>query len=669
MGISKAIESRTRKLKSMLELLVRDPEEFAQLPICQPETLDQLLPPEYEQTEQDLKTNDKAVLALKYMALELLFSSISASKPHHDPLAKGLLLFWHTYLEPIRPTTNRMIPPLIEVMEYCAAEANLGGFLDEVNRLIKASSSFSQKADFGKATFSLPSDILASLFNELRSVARTPAGVSHEIIPSAEIGKRRRTFQNYLQRAMREMAEMLYKGAPELFEEAKRASPKRHRQPAKRNDETPAVVEVPLVSAVKVEGDVSVESLNLEFFQLLVSYIKKACCNQPEACGYVFPIEGVIDRTVTVHPIQGDPMLSVGAEGKVEALSRMSGVLVGVPGSGRTTFLRRLAYEWARRWSDENSPLAVYCSALDFLPYARNRRSVYSFIAELAFSTDDSEKVEEWRKELAALDQAGRLLLLVDDLDRLPEADQSEVVGQLAFSPAVIYTTVPWEVNRIAKWMRQRHVGEFILADLDEAQQRDLLSRLAGEYPEREFDLDLGLVALREVPYLAWLPLGILAVYAQVLDHQSNRARIAERALREYFERAGLTLPGFSGEWMTLDPRVKSLLQVARVFEADLLRVSEEARKELVVTRARYEQSLDPWWGCKWELLADTRLFEPYQGPGEALRFINSDLMMFCAAVADPYQSYQTGAEAEPILRQFESYADALWEDQGVSST
>lgn len=668
MGISKAIEARTRKLKSMLELLVRDPEEFAQLPICQPETLDQLLPPEYEQTEQDLKTNDKAVLALKYIALELLFSSISASKPRHDPLAKGLLLFWHTYLEPIRPTTNRMIPPLIEVMEYCAAEANLEGFLDEASRLIRASGSFSQRADFSKATFSPLPDNLASLFNELRSVARTSAGVSYEIIPSAEIGKRRRTFQNYLQRAMREMAKMLYKGAPELFEEAKRASPKRHRQPAKRNDETPAVVEVPSVSAVKVEGDVSVESLNLEFFQLLVSYIKKACCNQPEACGYVFPIEGVIDRTVTVHEIQGNPTLSLGTEGRVEALSRMSGLLVGVPGSGRTTFLRRLAYEWVMRWSDENSPLAFYCSALDFLPYARNRRSVHSFIAELASSTDNFEKVEEWRKELAALDQAGRLLLLVDDLDRLPEADQSEVVGQLAFSPAVIYTAVPWEVNRITKWMRQRHVGEFILADLDEVQQRGLLSRLAAEYPEWEFDLDLGFVVLREVPYLARLPLGILAVYAQVLDYQSNRVRIVQRALREYFERAGLTLPRFSGEWMTLDPGVKSLLQMARVFETDLLRVSEEARKELVVTRTRYEQSLDSWWGCKWELLSATRLFEPYQGSGEALRFINSDLLLFCAAVADPYQNYRTRADAEPVLHQFKSCADALWEDQELIS-
>ena len=58
-----------------------------------------------------------------------------------------------------------------------------------------------------------------------------------------------------------------------------------------------------------------------------------------------------------------------------------------------------------------------------------------------------------------------------------------------------------------------------------------------------QFDLDLGFRALAEVPDLARMPLGVMAIYSQVAAHMSDRARVTQRALEGYLVRAGLERP------------------------------------------------------------------------------------------------------------------------------
>jgi len=68
-----------------------------------------------------------------------------------------------------------------------------------------------------------------------------------------------------------------------------------------------------------------------------------------------------------------------------------------------------------------------------------------------------------------------------------------------------------------------------------------------------QFDLDLGFRALAEVPDLARMPLGVMAIYSQVAAHMSDRARVTQLALEGHLVRAGLERPEFGGNWSGLD--------------------------------------------------------------------------------------------------------------------
>ena len=142
---------------------------------------------------------------------------------------------------------------------------------------------------------------------------------------------------------------------------------------------------------------------------------------------------------------------------------------------------------------------------------------------------------------------------------------------QMTLSPAVLYATTPWEADRIAPQMYQSDVGLFDLVGLSEEQQKEMLVRLMAQHPETRTDIRLSYLAWHEVPYLAWLPLGVIAVFDQLLTSIADRVHVAQRALEEYFERAGLSRPQFTGEWLTLDPTVRVLIVMATVTGADIL--------------------------------------------------------------------------------------------------
>jgi hypothetical protein len=350
----------------------------------------------------------------------------------------------------------------------------------------------------------------------------------------------------------------------------------------------------------------------------------------------------------------------------------MSGALVGVPGSGRSTFLLKLTFDLARQWS-ESQPLAVYLNAADFLPYARNRRTIHELIARQVLKAGFQVDIEAMRRGLQAYDEAGQLLLLVDDLDRLSSTDQSEVLGQLAFSPAVLYTTVPWQANRVLSEMHQAHVGAFKLLDLDVQQQRELLWRAALDRKYQEVDLDLGYVALTEVPDLSTLPLGVMAVYEQVQVYRGTRTQIVQCALQEWLERAGFGRPACAGEWLDLEPVARSLRQLAAVWLSDLLWYGESSDEEVWVTRARYEHTLTPEWHCHWDLLVQSRLVETHPSVEAAVRFYNRDVLSYLAVLGGFYGFNWSKATGSPgvahLHRQTIGFAETLWEEDAVAAS
>ncbi len=189
------------------------------------------------------------------------------------------------------------------------------------------------------------------------------------------------------------------------------------------------------------------------------------------------------------------------------------------------------------------------------------------------------------RAECADLNQAleqcnegGRVLWLVDDLDRLSPADQAEVLGQLALAPAVIVTTTPWEAEQIAANMPQPHLALATMDDLTPAEQEHITEALLAAAHPDSFSLPRLRWALAEVPHLARRPLGVAAVAAQVAACDSHRIATVRRALTEWLERAGLPALTWSGNWADQSPLTRALLSLARVSAMRQLEMAEPAK-------------------------------------------------------------------------------------------
>lgn len=203
---------------------------------------------------------------------------------------------------------------------------------------------------------------------------------------------------------------------------------------------------------------------------------------------------------------------------------------------------------------------------------------------------------------------------------------------QLALSPAVLYAALSWEADRVAHQMYQPDVGVFDLRELSEGQQKEMLMGLCAQHPKARINPLLAELALLEAPYLAKLPLGILAVFDQLATGTADRVHIVQQALEEYFERACLPRPQFTGEWLTLDSAARSLLVMATVAGADILWYKDES---IFTSRARFEQGNGWTPECLWEILVKTRLFEPHPKYTDVCRYFNWDILGYLIAKSE----------------------------------
>jgi len=160
-------------------------------------------------------------------------------------------------------------------------------------------------------------------------------------------------------------------------------------------------------------------------------------------------------------------------------------------------------------------------------------------------------------------------------------------------------------------------------------QQGQILAGLLAAHSGATVDVRIGRLALRQVPYLARLPLGVMAAFHQLVAGTSDQPEIVQRPLVEYFERAGLPRPRFAGEWLTLHATVRSLIVMATVVGADILWVGQT---DIFTTHTRFEQGAGWTQDCLWELLLKTRLCELHSERKDACRFLNWDILSYLIA-------------------------------------
>jgi hypothetical protein len=604
-----------QQLKKLLKTAIIDPPAFEKLAISQPLVHRRLLPEDYDVfVDPNRSRTDQTMQVIEALSLPPFVASIDAGDQALRQ-SLGSTLFWHTYLE--RAPSNRDIPSVSDVLGYCNEESALQGLFARAREFVSKSRRYDSEDR-----------------RRLRQLLTSQKTI--ESLAASFIGETR-TLRNYLNNAVKALALEIQRRSPEVFEAAK----------------TP--VHLALVPDLQpVEDYILSETKDYRYDELVF----------PTSCQAELPIEA--------HPIRGAPTLPSISE-STRAFS--PGLLAGLPGSGRTTYLKRMAYlSVAERTLNHNTPLTFYLKARDFLPYARvPQRSIYDFIADKVYAEAPGalEAKVQLCKWLAEHDENGELRLLVDDLDRLPAGDQKQIVAQLAFSN-VIFATLPWQVDEIVELMQQPILGKFVLCGLNLERQQQMLTKLAREYPDQDFDLDLALFALDEVPDLAKLPLGIMAIYVQVLEHHSERTRVVRRALEGILERAGVTLSPFQNDWLALNETTRSLIHAATCIVHNLNGRAALHENPASITRIQYEATTESGWGCVWDSLISTRLFEPSKSQ-DTLRFVNQDIMCYCAATAidrgnvelrDAVAKSQHGAAQ--LARQIIAYQDALWEDRCV---
>jgi hypothetical protein len=418
----------------------------------------------------------------------------------------------------------------------------------------------------------------------------------------------------------------------------------------------------------------SLDNARARGLRLLREMTRIQCQELPPACGLQFPTSDYVERSITPQINHGDPLIPSPQAIASRALGKMAGTLTGVPGSGRSSFLMHLAYQWAVTLEqDANAPIVCYFTARDYLVYAKSPVSVSRFIADAVsdFSGDD-EAALALVEELETRNAEGALHLLLDDLDRLTEPEQAIVLDQLSLSPAVLYATAPWDADRVMRKIRRFHPTQFRLDDLDERAQRRMLEQcfakvengIESEFPggesvwpapeflsearQRPFvPMDMTLksrlpqayLALENTPDLAALPVGMTAICSQAVRQITAPAAIAHCMLGELLERVGVPPTPSHVRWPPDNPFHASVLHAAAVVGHALnILLGHHAgnpNPDLTISRQQYEALAPEEWEGRWELLSPTRLFEPAtDAKGEALRFYNRDLMCYLVAAA-----------------------------------
>lgn len=600
MPVSSRVDPRAKVLKDLFATLNRYPRRAAEFPLARPEILKSLAASASLPAHAlDGAPDEQIRRVVQGICLQLFVPELI--RPERDSnLLLGLLFFWHSHLAPITPA--HAVTPLSQVIAHCSRAENLREFVREVHGWVR-------EAYAGEPQ---PQRTLLALLSPETFGKILLGGLS-----SRPSDSERRTFGNHVNLAARTIALRVEQVAPVASE----TQPKQTNEPAKAREAVNAQAPVPVGPAARPILRRLADFTWAENLELAVTNTTKMW-----TCRYV-------PRVLDTTSLRGSAVtLGLWTDASLP-LPRMSGFLAGVLGSGRTAFLKYLVWNYADRWrSWGEGPLAFYFSASEFYLYGRNRRSIQEFIVDRICPPGDQPPPAEWLDTLKNLDRAGKLLLLVDDLGRLPEAEQVEVMAQLAFSPAVVFAVLPWQVKRLNDLVPRPTMGRTELGPLSPDEQRHIAESLLHDEPYP--DVRQGAEArLQELPHLASSPLGLVSMLMWAWQNWSA-TYFVQRALEEFVRRAGLPLVPSRWQWNVVPREWYHLGQASKdllsMLGRSMLWPDWSGQCEVVVTRGQVENPRGDAWQMDWEAVKCTGLFEPVEHPrGEGLALINRDLAAY----------------------------------------
>ena len=675
--------------------------------ICDRDVLQRLWPEDYDMVaNRDLDVGTHLAEILKYRSAVRL---IGALESFDENGARGLVALWYSFLEP--PASQRQMPSLQQVLRYAASHTS--DLSQTIVALLKRSQGFRQNVRIQNTlNASLVSHNLQNLFRELRG---SGSEVVEKVPPST-----RRTWANYLMSAFNTLAHEIYAVTPEVFitgQEKPLAlqanirsvqseyilAPAETRplelvaQPA-----NPADIQANLLAQIRPH---QLEQLLLEVLgeqahfredneegdhegefhssstsdpdwsrrwlamrlDELAEYTMDICGHHDFAFGIELPIRIQVERELVLES-KGDTAKRIGGKNIPDPLKGRVALLSAHPGTGRTSLLRLWAYRSASDWlTSTTAKLPFYISAKQFRDYVVNDFNIYRYITDCVFPNVGPQEASVLRGVLELLDRTDHLLIIVDDLDRLTQADQNKTMDKLLFSRSVVYATIPSD----AIWIRSKlpdykNPLTITFNNLTHILQIELLSKISLWFVERDCDLILGQYVLQGLPYLSESPLGVLAIYSQLVKHQTTQYEVVDNYLQEMLRRAGLSPSDFSRGWYSSDPIVGSLLKMARII-ANKLHSWEPERGESLVLGASIDHFdsilASSYWRTDWNSLWLTRLFMMWgERDTKAWSFCNHDVLCFLAAI-DNYYDFHFRKATHPFVAQLDRQMVVCFEE------
>ncbi len=606
------VDPRAKKLKDHYAAINQAPRLAKQSPLIAQSTLERLNAA-LQIPSEDLAVNpDEQVRQIGKALVLAVFVAEYKKETRDTALLQGWLFFWYAYLDPISPT--QPAPSIANVIAFCSDASNLRAFLHDAKRWVNT-----------------------AYANDLESLRALHALLSQENfgkivlsgLPRRPSDSERRTFGNYLNAAARVLALRVESLVPEFFEPEGLPSEEIIETSAARVDDS-----------ALTNGKEIIHVSPPEQVMWVAQWMASFGSHLPGLGTHNLSHAAFMERPLTFQKLRGQPRAPAFLTGADAEAKGMSGFVSGVLGSGRTALLKSLTRRYALQFLRQpNGILAFSLSARDFVLYARNRRSIHDFIADtLASYGGETPNIEELPNMLRMLDRAGKLLVCVDDLDRLSDIEQSEVWAQLTFSPAVIAAVLPWQVERLTRLSPRAQIGLVSLKSLAEQEQRALLEHIAVE-TETVYDRRTAEALLRELPSLAQTPLGVLVLLDQLAHAWTDATQVAAAALDEWCRRAGLPLPSFedgaaalTNEWMHLQTAAYDLLLTLHQ-GTGYERLNGQC--DVTIVPAMVENQHGYKWQMNWEQVGRTGLFHPVPHPsGEGLALIYRDLTSYILAHA-----------------------------------
>ena len=148
---------------------------------------------------------------------------------------------------------------------------------------------------------------------------------------------------------------------------------------------------------------------------LLAQLALQQCAFAPAALGINIPIQSCVGRNVRV----GQSVLNTAVDNILATLGGASGTFSSRPFLGTSTLMRILTVNAAEDKTSKTS--AGYVQAEAFYRYVLTHRQVYEYLADLMLEAGliGSELRPSMLSRLQLLDQEGKLIFLVDDLQKL----------------------------------------------------------------------------------------------------------------------------------------------------------------------------------------------------------------------------------------------------------